>query len=140
MTHSQSTPASGLLLPDDVHFCITDNGGVFLDLARDRYFGVALDQAPVLESLLKNLPATLPRTETTFIEELERSGLLTSDRTRGHAWSPVGLPVARHTLMEQWTDERPSINLRCILKFAMAYAAATLTLRRGTRQAVARVR
>jgi hypothetical protein len=140
MTHSQSRPARGLLLPHDVHFCITDNGGVFLDLVRDRYFGVALDQAPILESLLTKLPTAIPCAERAFIEELERSGLLTSDCTRGHAWSPVGLPVAQRTLMEQWTDERPRIKLSYIVAFVMAYVAAALTLRRGTRHAVSRVR
>jgi hypothetical protein len=130
-----------MLLRPHVHFCVTDHGGVFLDLKRDRYFGVTLEHAPSLRAALAGAtPASGQSTFTAFLEDLQHNGLLTSDRSQGHPWLPVDLAVAEQTLLEQWTEDRPNVRFAQLLKLAIAYTVSRATLRIGTQRAVYRVR
>ncbi|MBB6091224.1 hypothetical protein HNQ60_000070 [Povalibacter uvarum] len=55
MSAQPATSEEGLVygLPGHVRWCTTGSGIVFLDLQRNRYFGLGADQAPHLQSLLQ---------------------------------------------------------------------------------------
>jgi hypothetical protein len=86
--------AEQLYLSDDVHVCVTEGHGVFLDLKRDKYSAVifsAPQEAGSEQAPPDNKPASLAQKLAAQKEDLLQAGLLTTDPARGR---PIdGAPI-----------------------------------------------
>jgi transglutaminase superfamily protein len=87
------------LLQRHVHACHTDDGVVFLDLRRNKYFGIGGEEMGAVTQLLCGDPSTYsvePSPEqaavlTAVTAELTKRGLLTHDASVGRRHVPVTL-------------------------------------------------
>lgn len=101
--HPTSAPSVGYALPDHVRMCIADDVAVFLDLRRNRYFGLDARQTPTLTLLLSGheplaSPTTQARTLAAFLSERQ---LLVPCNTACMTAQPAALPRPRISVGRQ---------------------------------------
>jgi hypothetical protein len=133
-------PISRFLLPRDVYLSFLDHGAVFLDLRRDKYIGLDADQLPRLKAILTGHSRAEPGA-TDLARELVTEGLLTLNVAQGRAPLPAAVERAHALLLnDSIEDDAPELRFHHVVNFAIAYVAATISLRLGVDRAVHRVR
>lgn len=132
-----------LLLHRDVYFCEVDQGAVFLDLERERYFAVDTTTVSALASVVEGWPnrATAatecpkpPETDLCLsaIKSMIDSGVLTSDATEGKN------PTIPHVEMLDSVEGAPirplslHSRVRLMLTLSASIISVKLSLRRNS--------
>jgi len=109
-------------LPPHVHYCLTEDGAVFLDLKRDVYLGVGIPVTRALTAVVRGWPQTssvarsaepTPAEDVALIvDALTRRGLLTQHNGSGQPASPAILETPQLGMCDvdtiDWTDFRGS--------------------------------
>jgi hypothetical protein len=131
-------------IPTHVHVCVTGDGSVFLDLKRDKYFGLDREGTQFLAAAVRNWPRP-SRTRRPDDESLSQGadrvcrsmverGLLVRDEAPAlKSRAEVGIHVDMRAPFVSVGDElevRADIRSRHVARFAAAYAWATYSLRR----------
>jgi hypothetical protein len=130
-----------------VHVRLTDQGAVVLDLRRDEYLTLNLDQAAALSGLVQGWPApALAKSAditddriTGFVTSLLGRGVVTTDIRRGKSASEADIVPARTSLVQR---ELPAVTFRCgdFATFLFACGRAAMDLHVSSLdRAVARV-
>jgi len=120
-------------IPRDVYFCRTEDGTIFMDLAREKYLAINQEGTTALEWAISVLP-TLPHGESdqllqADIAELERLGLLTQDAAGGRRHTSAALPppdIQRSMIV---LERAPSVKLHHVTNFLRAFLWAQWVLR-----------
>jgi Transglutaminase-like superfamily len=128
-----------VLLFKGVHVCLSEYGGIFLDLNRNKYFGIGSAHVPCIHALFQGDMQEHDELSG-LLDQLVTAGLLTLDPLRGHPFQPITLEATHGTLIEEWTDDRPSLRGHYWLSFLTAYARARVSLKLGVAHAVHRVK
>jgi hypothetical protein len=127
-------------LAPHVYPCVTDDHVVLLDLARDKYVGVAREQVSVLAGRVKGWPiigaiespldgrAPGSRAESVFAKMLA-AGMLTTDPAIGKEASPLRMAEALVPLVEPDLEWRPQVTFIDVVRFLWASAVTSLALR-----------
>jgi hypothetical protein len=112
-------------LAEQVYFCTTAHGAVFLDLREDKYFGV---DAHLLNALREQAPLACEEARQLAVQLLERA-VITLDRNQGKDMSPVRVEPAQQVLFDI-DDETPVvIRPHHVARFLAASATAALRLK-----------
>lgn len=139
MTHGLEAEASprDYWLPRDVYVCATEEAVIFLDVRRDRYFGVA--QSPAVARALgfelsqnveSGAPVPGPEEIRQVAESIVDEGLLTRSAQLGKPIEAVSVP--RHAgLRSARQDQRtgPRVTLWHVFNFVRACLSAAWDLR-----------
>jgi hypothetical protein len=115
------------LLPSNVYFCVTDDGAVFLDLAKGKYIGASPTAMPALRRLLQEEPMDNDAAQS--LEQLLQHGLLTRDQSIGKRFAAVTLPAADEVLINIDTGASPKVSVAHVHAFLRAYSSASVALR-----------
>lgn len=118
----------GYFLPHAVHVCFTSDGGVFLDIRNDRYFGLDEQASRTLQALLIGCSDSNPNIGT-LVADLMGRGLLTAVAGEGREFRPVTVARAQASLLEFVTDERPVVRVMDTMKFFAACLRVAVMLR-----------
>jgi hypothetical protein len=129
--------ASHWLLPH-VYITLTDNGAVFLDLKRDRYVGLSMEDTTALSRILAGLQherlgtsfQSSPSHAATVAEECVTHGLITCEPGAGKKFEPLEMTLKgmMHSLGHD-THTRRQIRLADFYTFAAACISAAVSLR-----------
>lgn len=125
-------------LTDHVRFCEFDDGGVFLDLKEQQYYGISQAELQHLRSCLRGCErASRYGTERTrgddehkdIAETLERFRLLTRDSRKGRKFTPLDIRCTESIPLEGIDETDPSIHLVDITRFVRASFIGAFLLR-----------
>jgi transglutaminase superfamily protein len=126
-------------LAPHVYPCVTEDHVVLLDLARDKYVGVAPEQMGSLAAQVKGWPlhgadgaddVRLPNTSAeAVLAKLVATGMLTTDASVGKEARPLKMPDASMTLVEAQLEGRPALQFVDVIRFLIASAVTALMLR-----------
>jgi hypothetical protein len=126
-------------LAPDVYWCKTSDAIVFLNLRRDRYTGLALNDAPKLCEIIADWPFPLcPQapseatgdSELALAEEtLVSAGILIRTTPQSKPPMPVSIEVGSEILPNSDFDHRPTLNLDKFTNFMYASIYARLKLK-----------
>jgi hypothetical protein len=119
------------LLPDAVYVCFTSDGGVFLDVRNDRYYGVDERAGRTLRAMLTEGSDADSITRDVAKDLVDR-GLLTTVAARGRAFRPVTVAPAQASLVNLVTDDRPMLKLVDMVRFLVACVRMAFVLRAGS--------
>jgi Transglutaminase-like superfamily len=128
-------------LAPHVYPCVTEDHVVLLDLAHDKYVGVAREQVSALARRVKGWPRLgIPlavespelktpgtRAEAVFAKMIA-ARMLTTDADIGKEASPVVIPAASEALVEPDLDWRPPITFMDVVRFLLASALTSLAM------------
>lgn len=133
-------------LAQHVHFCVTDNYAVLLDLRRDKYIGVAREHMPALAASVVGWPGTAPvdniftRPADAMLTQLLSTDMLTTDPTLGKTAQPPSIPRPRLPMIDADLERRPAITCQNVWQLLIAAATAKALLKfRPIQAVVARV-
>jgi hypothetical protein len=123
--------ASQYFLPNWVHVCLPEEGAVFLDVRRDRYFGLDQSQTRAFCALFQDSSPAHEDAQAVARQLLEMK-LLTTEASdaRPLAHPAIGLPEA--SVLEPTYDSKPKIRFHHLANFAMACAAVRLAMKLGS--------
>jgi transglutaminase superfamily protein len=139
---TQADPMPSYFLAPHVYPCVTEDHVVLLDLAHDKYVGVAREQVSALSRRVKGWPrlgiavpgeassevkAPSGRAEAVFNKMLA-ARMLTTDADIGKEASPVVIPAASEALVEPDLDWRPRVSFVDVLRFLLASALTSLSM------------
>ena len=132
-------------LPHHVHLCEFDDGGVLLDLRREKYFGVNSGAMRSLNAFMRDggncAPAQQEDVQSTTLAELEQSRLITRNRDFGRPFRPLSLACTDAVPFEGRAPGEAEIQPAHILRFFSTGIAAALELRaRSLERIVVRLR
>jgi hypothetical protein len=136
------------LLPNHVYVCKTADAVVFLDLRRDRYFGLSGPQMHALASVVAGWPVhgtpladvpQLARAQGERVADLMvNRGLLTNSQA-GKSATPVIVETPQAALTASRAGARAGhVHLRDIVRFIASWMWTTWTLRRRSLESVIR--
>jgi Transglutaminase-like superfamily len=123
-------------IPHDVYLCPTEDGTVFLDVQRDKYFAIDNEYAGVLEQTVSGFPSTVatdPNPSSQVIAaaaKLEEKGLLTRDHRAGKRYIPAALAPVDIASSFAVLELRPQIRPHHVAAFARAWITSTGAFRR----------
>jgi hypothetical protein len=134
-----------------VHYCRTDEGTVFLDLRKRRYFGLAEARSRALGGVVQGwscvggsgtlTAVTSADSAMTIAEQLVREGILTRDPVADTQRLTDQVARAETAAADGTVYLPPSVQLRDAIYFARAVARAAMLLKRHSLEnIVARVR
>jgi hypothetical protein len=123
------------LLPNYVHFCMTDSGIVFLNLRKDKYIGLPADTCDSFDAIADGTKP-LSATAATLACELCDRDLLTTDPLAGRVPQPASVPRVRLSLADDDCDADVSLIDACTL--LRAWITAKTILRLGSLEWVVR--
>jgi hypothetical protein len=137
------------LLPKHVYICETADAVVFLDLRRDRYFGLSGPQMHALASLVTGWPVQstppadvpqLAKPQGVRVADLMVSrGLLTTDTQAGKSATPVTVETPQAALKASRAGARAGrVHLPDIARFLASWIWTTWSLRRRSLESVIR--
>lgn len=135
---SGGTPMESYLLPPHVHCCDVDDGAVFLDLDREKYFALGRDEILALRRVVDGWSSgfgsefqTSEATDlgTSIAEQLVASGLLTKDRSLGKVAPTIRLDRLDAIDFTGRDASDPPIAFQDVLDVGRAYLSAVLKLR-----------
>jgi hypothetical protein len=131
-------------LPHHVHLCEFDDGGVLLDLRREKYFGVNSAAMQSLTAFMRshgNCAAAQQEDAQSTLAELEKSRLITRNRNLGRPFRPLTLACTDAVPFEGRAPGEAGIQPVHVLRFFTAGTLAALELRtRSLERIVARLR
>lgn len=129
-------------LPLHVHLCEFDDGGVLLDLRREKYFGVNSGAMQSLQAFMRGHAAAARQEDAqSTLAELERSGLITRNRDLGRPFRPLTLACTDAVPFAGRAPGEAEIQLAHVLRFLSTGTIAALELRaRSLERIVARLR
>ena len=112
--------------------CVTAQGSVFLDVRRDAYVGIDVEQSASLAGLIEGWPIPAHGTQASdeaiaFAESLCKRALLTR-APGGHTAAPPALAPLREELIA-WEHMGGSVRAHHVLRFFLALFLALFTLR-----------
>lgn len=132
-------PATQYWLPRDIHACATDEGVIFLDVKRDKYFGVPLSSLTGLRALVPGWQwedasadpsGASAATAMAAAQALECQGLLTRDASLGRSATPLSLPpVEMMPIGEDLIGYRPGVRAHHAMNFLRACVHTQISLR-----------
>jgi Transglutaminase-like superfamily len=135
---------AGYFLRHNVHCCLAGSSVVFLDLEREKYFGLNVANAPEIHEAITSASHARRPEVTEALEKLIEQQLLTLDRTNGRALAPPPIDPADNVLFDLDVDgPRLGRHIRIghVVRLLWAYAIATTELRLfRVRHAVTRIR
>ena len=115
-------------LRDEVHLCETSGRFVVLDLAADRYVGLAREQSAALRATLADPPSH--SAVTGALRPLLDAGLLTETADSGRPLAATRLPVPDRVLFADATATDGRVTAARLLRFVRAAVASQRRLRR----------
>jgi hypothetical protein len=115
-----------LYLPPHVHYCVTDDGPVFLNLRSDKYIGLVAEDVPYIDALAKR-EAIFPE-RGQFAASLINRGLLTQSPRGARPIAPTVFPRATTVLSDVHADRTCQVRPGHIAAFFAAFIAARTTL------------
>jgi hypothetical protein len=131
-------------LPHHVHLCEFDDGGVLLDLRREKYFGVNSGAMQSLTAFMRghgNCAAAQQEDAQSTLAELEKSRLITRNRDLGRPFRPLTLACTDAVPFEGRVPGEAGIQPAQVLRFFSTGTLAALELRtRSLERIVARLR
>lgn len=131
-------------LPHHVHLCEFDDGGVLLDLRREKYFGVNSGAIQSLKAFMQgrgNCAAVQQDDGQSTLAELEKSHLITRNRDLGRPFLPLALACTDAVPFEGRAPGEAEIQPAHILRFFSTGIIAALELRtRSLERIVTRLR
>jgi hypothetical protein len=131
-------------LPHHVHLCEFDDGGVLLDLRREKYFGVNSGAMQSLKAFMRsqgNCAAAQQEDAQSTLSELEQSRLITTNRDLGRPFRPLTLACTDAVPFEGRAPGEAEIRPAHVLRFFSTGTSAALGLRaRSLERIVARLR
>jgi hypothetical protein len=131
-------------LPHHVHLCEFDDGGVLLDLRREKYFGVNSGAMQSLKAFMRghgDCAAAQQEAARSTLSELEKSRLVTTNRDLGRPFRPLTLACTDAVPFEGRAPGEAEIRPVHVLRFFSTGTAAALELRaRSLERIVARLR
>ena len=139
----------GYLIPEHVYLCRTREGVLFLNLRDDKYLGVSGEDLQFLQALVPGWPVSMARCGAAEISErtpqmaaeLEQSGLLTTDPTRGKSAQPLTVEDGDSSLLQRLPDLRSRAAPMLLLRVVCAALTVAAVLRfRSLECAVRRAR
>jgi len=129
-------------LAPHVYPCVTDDHVVLLDLARDKYIGVAREQMSAVAQAVKGWPlagtsaagaASLVRSSNNradaVLAKMLAAGMLTTDPDIGKEARPLQMLEAAEPLIEPELEWRPEVTFLDVVRFVMASVLTALALR-----------
>jgi len=120
---------SSYSLGEDVFACATDEGTVFLDLKRDRYFGIDREHTRLYQSLQR--PGAGPEAEQ-LAKHLAALGLVKQRPMSERPLLPAPIEMPRQSLLPGTLEVPPTVKVRHWLAFGMACASVAAALRLGS--------
>jgi hypothetical protein len=131
-------------LPHHVHLCEFDDGGVLLDLRREKYFGVNSGAMQSLKAFMRghgDCAAAQQEAARSTLSELEKSRLVTTNRDLGRPFRPLTLACTDAVPFEGRAPGEAEIRPVHVLRFFSTGTAAAIELRvRSLERIVARLR
>ena len=129
-------------LAPHVYPCITEGHLVLLDLAHDKYIGIAREQLSALARRVRGWPrlgvphpseapelkTPSSRAESVFAKMIA-AGMLTTDADIGKEMSPVDVVAAADALVQPDFDWRPRITFIDVVRFLLASMLTSLSMR-----------
>lgn len=133
-------------LAPHVHFCVTQDYAVLLDLRRDKYIGVGREHLPALAAAIHGWPMPAraaiepPASAQALLSKMLSTGMLTIDPAVGKAAQPLAIPPPQSPATEADLENRPRTTARDISQVLLAAAKAKALLKwRPIEAVVARV-
>jgi hypothetical protein len=120
---------STYFLPPAVHTCFTHDGTVFLDLKRDRYFGLDRRKTLLLHRLLNDSSRDLDSESKNLATELLQRGLLTASSSEGRPFQPTSVEPPDEPLLDSVIDESPQLRISSIVHFVGACMTVWMALK-----------
>jgi hypothetical protein len=136
---SSASSSTRYWLRNHLHVCATPDGAVFLDLRKDRYFGLCGRDTAALAAVIHDWPTYKGAASQNFdrisdeeardiAANLAKHGLLTTDTTQGKTARAPAIVSARTMASIRSEDARP-IAFTDIANFLYAYTSTVLSLR-----------
>lgn len=127
-------------LPESVYVCFTCDGTVFLDLARDEYFGLDAAQTELFRALLVQNGQPNPDADALACDLVAR-GFLTREAQGSRPIEPISISTPDTLVLNPENDARPRVSFVHWYHLALACLATWFALhRRSLRHAVVRLR
>jgi hypothetical protein len=133
-------------LPSHVSMCTVSNGAVFLDLRRDKYFGISVADARSLSRVVPGWPASYPDDEVapetaeeraiTLAERFVADGLLSRQTPAGKKVSIASTTSACRAFTSHTLEVRPHIRAIDMVRFSIAIIRATWQIRLRSLEAI----
>lgn len=112
-------------LRDDVSFCVVEGKSIFLDIDRDRYFGLGPDAELAFQRLIANVP--LFASDRLELEKLRSKGILAG---HGNDLPPPQPMRARKLAASIWENAEPGMTLRSAPSLTISLLQTELWLRK----------
>lgn len=130
---------SQYFLPHHVHFCVSSDSAVFLDIAQDKYFGLPPAETKALRSMIDAVGPPVAESEA-VASVLACQRLLTQDPEAGRELIPTTVPAPRTLLVDVDSGCRRPIRTRDVVQLVAAYCSARFSLNaRSLEYAVRRI-
>jgi hypothetical protein len=125
------TTAMQLTLPKYVYLCLTHNGAVFLNVRKNRYYGLGGAEINTLRSAMLSAQ-TADRSATSLVDELVEKGLLCRGDCSGRTLEQIQMSAGRIPLISTFAHDpdpvRPSLSQISYFAYACARAAVLKNL------------